>query len=222
MRLVVTLLLCLVCLGRAQAHRLDEYLQATRIGVEPDRVDVEIDLTPGVSVASPVLWLIDSNGDGQITEKEIRAYAGRVLAAVGLELDGRSRPLRLTDVTVPSRDEIVAGEGMIRLKAATSIPPLKRGPHQIRFQNAHEPGLSVYLVNALFPSNPGIRITKQTRDDLQRNYQMDFEVTGGFPGGGSPLLPGYLAGALLLGAVLWQMRPSGPNRRRHGLPDERH
>ena len=31
----------------AGAHRLDEYLQATRVGIERDRVSIDIDLTPG-------------------------------------------------------------------------------------------------------------------------------------------------------------------------------
>src|SRR5580700_10152994 len=36
--------------GRASAHRLDEYLQATLIGVTRDGNDVEIHLTPGVAI----------------------------------------------------------------------------------------------------------------------------------------------------------------------------
>lgn len=34
----------------AAAHRLDEYLQATLIGVTRDGIDVEIRLTPGVAM----------------------------------------------------------------------------------------------------------------------------------------------------------------------------
>ena len=44
----------------AQAHRLDEYLQATRIDISSNRVDLEMDLTPGVDVASVVLPLMDT------------------------------------------------------------------------------------------------------------------------------------------------------------------
>ena len=181
MRLIATLLLCLICVRPARAHRLDEYLQATLIAVESDHVNVEIDLTPGVSVADLVLWLIDSNGDGRVTDQEARAYAGRVLSKVGLELDGCARPLRLINVSMPPQDAIKAGEGRIRLQATAVIPTLKRGRHQIRFQNAHEPGMSVYLINALIPSNPAIRVTKQARDELQREYLMELDVSGPFP-----------------------------------------
>jgi len=40
-------------------HRLDEYLQATLIGLTRDGVDVEINLTPGVAVLPAVMAVID-------------------------------------------------------------------------------------------------------------------------------------------------------------------
>src|SRR5580692_9478267 len=46
-RMGVTALLALGLAGRVAAHRLDEYLQATLIGVTRDAIDVEIQLTPG-------------------------------------------------------------------------------------------------------------------------------------------------------------------------------
>ena len=38
----------------AFAHRLDEYLQATTIAVEKDRLVLQLRLTPGVAVAAQV------------------------------------------------------------------------------------------------------------------------------------------------------------------------
>src|SRR5258707_6047731 len=49
-----------IALGsRASAHRRDEYLQAARIAVEPGRVDLELDLTPGITVADTMIGDID-------------------------------------------------------------------------------------------------------------------------------------------------------------------
>ena len=49
----LALLVAFVILGvRLDAHRLDEYLQATRVAIERGRVTVEIDLTPGASLAA--------------------------------------------------------------------------------------------------------------------------------------------------------------------------
>jgi hypothetical protein len=68
----------------ASAHRLDEYLQATRIDLASNRVDLEIDLTPGVEVVNDVLPLMDVNHDGNISIAEGKAYAKLVLKAVVL------------------------------------------------------------------------------------------------------------------------------------------
>ena len=56
--------------GAALAHRLDEYLQATRLSLAPDRVVLKIDLTPGVEVAPAIFAMITPNRDGRISEAE--------------------------------------------------------------------------------------------------------------------------------------------------------
>src|SRR4051812_3412896 len=56
----------LVFAGSASAHRLDQYLQATRLSLAADQVGVEIDLTPGVEVAPAVFALINTDHDGRI------------------------------------------------------------------------------------------------------------------------------------------------------------
>ena len=66
----------------ASAHRLDEYLQAARVGIARDRIDVELDLTPGVAVASRVVDAIDLDRDGSVSAGEKAAYAGHVARAV--------------------------------------------------------------------------------------------------------------------------------------------
>jgi hypothetical protein len=52
------------------AHPLDEYLQALYLQLGTDRIGVELDLTLGVLVGPQVVSLIDSNGDGQISQDE--------------------------------------------------------------------------------------------------------------------------------------------------------
>ena len=49
-RIGLSLLLALSLVGGVAAHRLDEYLQATLIGVTRDGIDMEIHLTPGVGM----------------------------------------------------------------------------------------------------------------------------------------------------------------------------
>ena len=75
----------------APAHRLDEYLQATLISVEQNRVHAQIRLTPGVAVFPFVLAIIDTNADGVISESEQRvsmfSLEGETLGRFGVPGD---------------------------------------------------------------------------------------------------------------------------------------
>src|ERR1041385_4307254 len=67
----VLVLLCLASPCSVFAHRLDECLQATLVVIEPDRIRLQMNFTPGVAVAEQVLAQIDTDHDGTISTKEI-------------------------------------------------------------------------------------------------------------------------------------------------------
>ena len=163
---------------RADAHRLDEYLQAARISVGVARVDLELDLSPGVTVADAVIHDIDTNRDGRITDDEGRAYADRVLRALTLSVDGRPATLRLEHVSVATPGDMREGTGTIRLAASAAIAAA-RGRRHLSFANAYRPDIGAYLVNALVPSDHRIALRQQQRDPLQRTYALDYDVAGG-------------------------------------------
>jgi hypothetical protein len=52
------------------AHRLDEYLQATILSVNANRVDGSMRLVPGVAVSSVVIASIDTDRDGAFSAVE--------------------------------------------------------------------------------------------------------------------------------------------------------
>ena len=87
----------------AFAHRLDEYLQATTISIEKDRVAGQLRLTPGVAVFPIVIAAIDTDHDEVISNAEQKAYAGRVLADLSLFMDGESVKLQLVSTAFPTR-----------------------------------------------------------------------------------------------------------------------
>ena len=87
-RIGLSLLLAMSLVGGAAAHRLDEYLQATLIGVTRDGIDVEIQLTPGVAMLPVLMAVIDRDRDGRISSGEERAYVDRVAREVELRVDG--------------------------------------------------------------------------------------------------------------------------------------
>jgi hypothetical protein len=163
----------------AMAHRLDEYLQATRVSIGIDRVVLEIDLTPGASLAADAFARVDTNGDGTVSPSERTAYAQAVLDAVLLTADGRPTAVSLLESHFPDLEAMAAGTGTIRLQAAATIPATRSGRHILTYLNGYLPGTSVYLANALVPDDGRITIAAQRRDPAQRLLALDYDVAYG-------------------------------------------
>jgi len=194
---------CLTTLPPADAHRLDELLQATRLSVDTERVDLEIDLTPGISLASEVFASIDTNRDGEISHAEGELYARQVLRSVDLSVDGRHLPVALVDSSFPPFRDMSLGEGTIRLRATANVPATGAGRHQLSFSNTHRSRQSVYLVNALVPANPRIQLADQRRDRKQHQLTLDYTVAADAPSARTFAL---IAGLLLAGRWFLQRR----------------
>jgi len=165
----------LSCQAPLAAHRLDEYLQATRIALGSD-VRLEIDLTPGTDVASAVFALVDADRSGDLSDDEQAAYAASVLSATAIEFDGQPATLKLVSSRFPVFEEMARGEGTIRLEAVAGAPGGLRGQHQLYYRNTHQTRMSVYLVNALVPP-AGTRILRQERDAFQHELRLDYATT---------------------------------------------
>jgi hypothetical protein len=204
-RAVLALGALLGVLPLAQAHRLDEYLQATRLSIDLDRIDVEMDLTAGQAMASQVASWIDTNRDGEISKAEGDVYARQVLGSVAIRADGKAVPLTATEVHFPELREMNLGTGIIRLRAVGRMPTTGAGRHEVSFRNDHRPASSVYLVNALVPANSRIQITDQQRDHAQHGLLMSYTVASNAP----PLRSFALIAALAL-AGRWYLRRKRP------------
>src|SRR5436853_2846118 len=86
----------------ATAHRLDEYLQATRLSLAANQVGVEIDLTPGVDVAPAIFAPINTDHDGRISPAEAERYANQVVRETVLEIDRHRSRLDVLKYQFPS------------------------------------------------------------------------------------------------------------------------
>jgi hypothetical protein len=184
------------------AHRTDEYLQAARIAIDPGRVQIELDLTPGIALAEAILADIDRNRDGSQSPEEQRAYGSLVLSALDLEVDGTRLPLRLDASGFPASDAVRRGEGTIRLHATAILPRLSTGFHQLLFRNRHHPDRSVYLANALVPETYRVEIGTQRRDGDQSELIIDYVVRGAPATSTAGLLLGSIAAVTVLSALL--------------------
>jgi len=180
------------------AHRRDEYLQAARLAVEPRRVELHVDLTPGIEVADSILGDLDRDHDGRLSAGEKQLYVASVLSGLELRVDGRSLQVDPVAATFPELDGFLGGVGTIRLRTTTRLPRLSNGDHELSFHNRHRPDVSVYLANALVPDGDSIGIIAQRRDAAQRDLTVVYTVRD--PGGASTplLLMGVLGGMLLV------------------------
>ena len=174
----------LMAVRPAMAHRLDEYLQATTISVERDRIQAQIRLVPGVAVFSAVLASIDTDKDNAISEAEQRAYARRVLEDLSLSIDGDRLPLRLVSVNFATIEDMKEGRGAILIDFDAEAP---RGGlnRKLIFENHHQAHIAAYLVNCLVPQDPDIRIISQNRNYEQSYYELDYMQSNLLSGPGS-------------------------------------
>jgi hypothetical protein len=203
LRLIVAAAILLLAGAPASAHRLDEYLQATLISVEKDRVQALMRLIPGVAVSSFVLTSMDTNADGVISETERRAYAERVLRDVSLTIDGDVLRPRLISVEFPGVEEMKEGLGEIHIEFSADLPP-GGGNRRLIFRNNHQSRIGAYLVNCLVPRDRDITVVAQNRDEQQSFYQLDYMQAGVSGGRGWLAMVALLLSARL--AFLWQRK----------------
>ncbi|MGD0298009.1 MAG: hypothetical protein ABSE86_12905 [Bryobacteraceae bacterium] len=176
-RLSVAAAIFLLAGAPASAHRLDEYLQATLISVEKDRVEAQMRLVPGVAVSSFVLTSMHANADGAISEAEQQAYAKRVLRDVSLKVDGVFLRPRLNSVEFPGVEEMKEGVGEIRIEFSAALPR-GGGSRRLVFENHHQNRIGAYMVNVLVPRDRDIRVVAQNRNEQQSFYQLDYVQAG--------------------------------------------
>ena len=173
---LVAIFLCVTLPGFA--HRLDEYLQATMVSVEKDRLHASMRLVPGVAVSSLILASIDTNRDGVVSEAEGQAYAHQVLRDLSLTLDGHPLAPRLVSANFPAVQEMKEGLGEIRIEFIADLP---RGGinRKLIIENRHQSRISAYLVNCLLPHDRDIRVIAQDRNANQSLYQLNYIQANG-------------------------------------------
>lgn len=195
----------------AEAHRLDEYLQASLISLTRNQVHVQLELTPGIAVLPVVLSKIDTDRDGVVSQAEWNAYAAQVLRDLSLSVDGDAVPLRLVSSRFPEMAEMREGLGAIRLEMTADLRPSWSAKRRLRFENHHQKQIAAYLANSLVPEDPALRITAQSRDFPQSVYLVDLVDSGRRPRLSSfSLMPAWIWAILLLLAariaILWRRR----------------
>ncbi len=169
--------------GRVEAHRLERLLQATLIAVDLDRVRLEINLTPGVDVAPGLISKMDRDHDGRISPAEGKVWLHDFARDLELKMDQKKANLRLLESWFPLTEAMAGGLGTIRLVFEATIPGSAAGRHELYFRSHFETNRSDYLVNALVPASPRIKIKGQRRDESQMETRIEYTVTAEGAGG---------------------------------------
>ena len=196
----------------SSAHRRDEYLQAARLAIDPDRVELTLDLTPGIAIAEQVIADIDRDGDAAITPQECSAYVQRVLSALTLDVDGTPLELEVIESVVPAIDAMREGAGAIRVQVRAAMPALGAGVHRLRYRNAHRPEISVYLANALVPASDRVTVAAQRRDAEQRDVTIEYVLRADRAARVRGGVQVASAGGVVLLALVWWRRRAGASR----------
>ncbi len=187
-----------VAVADVSAHRRDEYLQAARLAIDPDGVQLELDLTPGIALAEAIIADIDHNRDGALSADEQHAYGSLVLSSLQLDVDGTPVRVQLAATIFPDVEAMRRGEGTIRLQSTATLPRLSMGRHQLLFRNRHHRDRSVYLANALVPGSDDVAVTAQRRDGDQTELTIDYVLRVGPATSTDWLVLGGIAAAMVL------------------------
>jgi hypothetical protein len=174
------------------AHRLDECLQSARVAVEPDHLELQLSLTPGVEVAARIIGDLDRDGDGTFTASEQAAFSSVVFGALELTHDGQPLGLESPTASFPDITALQRGEGTIHFTSRATLPAHAGGEHRVGFRNRYRPEASVYLANALVPESQRVAVTMQHRATDQHQLVIDYTLRNRT----SPWRSGWLWGAL--------------------------
>jgi hypothetical protein len=201
------LLACALAPARASAHVLDEYLQATLVEIAPDAIHLQINLTPGVEVAQPIVTSMDLDQDGTISASEAAHHAEIFKHDLEAWLDDRKVDLTLVSSRFATPAELRSGWGRVELEFSVAIGALTAGEHKLVLENRHLPKVSVYLFNAEWPSSSEIKITRQNRNDNQSRGEIAFSYHPPATPSRAGFVFGALAGALVTaGTGIWWIR----------------
>jgi hypothetical protein len=171
------LLLSLLHTVSAFPHNLDEYLQAAVISLHPDEIHVSLRLVPGVAVLPELLKSLDTDADGSLSQAEKRAYTARVLNDISVQIDGSPITLQVQSADFPSIAAMKDGVAEIRLELGGRAPAGGEN-RTLVFENHHLTRISAYLANSLVPSEEGLRILAQRRNESQSRYELQYRQPG--------------------------------------------
>jgi hypothetical protein len=182
---------------------VEQCLQATLVEIQPTRIRLLINLTPGTEVAGKVIALLDGDQDGVISPQEGETYLKLLGSELTAGLDGEALDLKVGGSSFPPPGEFNSGHAIIQAEFL-AVVSIAEGEHRLSIENRHLREISAYLVNATRPRWSTVEVLRQNRNENQTVGEIEFLVRR--PGEGMKMLAGIAAVVVVLVAVAWRRR----------------
>lgn len=106
--------------GAHPHHHVEQQAQLT---IYAGSVDLVLRIVPSIGEGAQMFDAIDLDGDGDVSDAEADALGEQVLAAVELAVGADAPSLDRLAVSVPSRDLVARGQGVIEVRASAALSP---------------------------------------------------------------------------------------------------
>lgn len=149
-RIRMTVLGLLTLAGTAEAHPHSYVDQQAMISVGLDAVVLTVRIVPSFEDGAAIFALIDADGNGVVSDREAAVFGAAVVKRAELEIDGRRFALRAATSTVPSKDRVSTGFGMIEVEAVAPIALGSGSDHRLAFSIGYQEFAHDWLIQPFF------------------------------------------------------------------------
>lgn len=128
--------------ARGSAHPADEAAVYHYLWLQAGerRLELQFALLPGGRIAPEIWKKIDVDASGELSDKEEKSHARRLIQDLKLTIDGRPVPWKLVEWEYPAADQLTDSNGLAALRLKLHVP-LKTAPgEKVRVGLADETG----------------------------------------------------------------------------------
>jgi hypothetical protein len=134
MRRFTGLLLTCTAVGTAGAHPHEDIDQQVLLSVGTGEVTVQVRIAPSFIDGAAIFAHIDTNGDGEVSDAEAKAFGSDVIARAALRVDGQVFEFNAPRVSVPALKWVSAGFGVIEVDATAAVKLMAVARHRVDFE----------------------------------------------------------------------------------------
>jgi nickel/cobalt exporter len=167
----------------ASAHPVDELVQQIYITPTTTGIDIGVELEPGIMVGPDFAAMLDTNGDGQISDAEADANAAVVRDAIHVTVDGQPATLTLSTSIYPHAEVLSAAGGSIALLFAVDAS-FTDGPTAITVTNGYvpttpaaEPFTTTVQTNLTPAIDVPVTVAAMEHGDLGRSFSATYTLS---------------------------------------------